>query len=183
MSDNKQKKPRNERIIYTKRNLVEVLARIGLTVLIWLIIGFFVLFEVVVLRRFGVPVPAIGYAFPLSVLLVMTFIIWNKYGWDIIKQEKMDSINQQIQAQLAELSDEELEEVRRGIRQIPVELGFGVSMGHKLNSAYENKNIEDVISRLSDDELRDLRERLWQKDMSDSELQQIITEKHTQRGE
>ena len=181
MSDRKNKKQQPDRVFYTERNLIELVIRIGLTAIFWLIVGFVVLFEVVVLQRLGIPVPAIGYAFPLSILLVMTFIIWNKYGWDVIKREKMDSINEQIQAQLAELSDEELEEVKQGLRQIPVELGFGISMERTLNSSYEKENIEGVISRLSDNELRELRDRLWQKDVSDSELQHILIEKQAQQ--
>lgn len=178
MGEEKSKQPIPHRTFYGDRPNLERLAQAGLTFVLWIAIGFFVLLEFVVLRRLGLTVPAFGYAFPLSVALVTTFFIWNKYGWAVIREEKLKSINEQIQSQLATLDEKELEDVRKGIRKIPFRIAPGVKVLHSQDSLQEKSNLDNIMSELSDEELRDLRERLWEKDISENELQRFVQQKH-----
>jgi hypothetical protein len=134
----------------------------------------------------GVVLPTVGYTLPLLFGLLVTFIIWNKYGWEVIKDEKMQFFQRQIEvklvAQLQDLSDEELQKTLADIEQAKKEFGLIPADADENSPKTKRDAISERIKALSDSDLILVKNRLAQGTTDNDEIIQLLDTINTQHN-
>lgn len=164
---------------------IELLIRGLITALVWIIIVAFIEIAFAITNLAGGAMPDIGYWLPILFGLLITFVIWNKQVWNVIKQEIIDhtqhQIDVQLSGQLSNLSEDELQQARSKLKKAKAELG--------LNSAAEKpkKSKRDAISEhiraLSDSDLTRIKNRLADDELDDDEVIEVLNALESQKKE
>ena len=167
------------------RNL-ELLWRWLITGLFWLGLLLIIGAAALVTYLAGVALPTVGYALPLLFGVLVTFIIWNKYGWEVIKDEKMEFFQHMIQVRLVEqlqdLSEEELLKTLADLEQAKKERGLIPADTDEKSKKLKRDAISERIKALSNSELVLVKNRLAQGTINNDELIQILDTINTQQN-
>lgn len=176
---------------YSTRTLVdaipfEKIARGILSGLVCLIILLIFGLELLALFLLQTPLPAIGYAFPLSMAICLLMVIWNPHGWEMLKRYYIDTYGAWVEAHLpqlmefianemnkglAKMSDEELYEARLGFVEARIELAKNLKLKFR-------EEMQERLSSMSDDELFALQARLDSETSDDDSLYEVMKSKN-----
>jgi hypothetical protein len=157
---------------------LELFWRLLITGIFWLVNVAIMGVATLVLYWAGGAMPAIGYALPVLFGLLVTLLIWNRYGWEVIKDEKMAFFMRQIEmklsGQLQDLSEAELHKALADIEQAKREFGLTTTDTSQVLPKTKRDVVSERIKALSDSDLLHVKSRLEDATLNDNEIIHLL---------
>jgi hypothetical protein len=153
-------------------NLEQVL-RVGITAAVW--VGVSVLMTLAGIINLFFNVPATISTLFIGLGIAGTFVLWNPSTWTKLRESKLLEVEARITEELQKMNRKDMLEMADGLRQIKEK--FGIELDLPLDNK-QKQDLDTMLSRLSEEELSDLQNRLRSGDLSEEELAQWLQSTH-----
>jgi hypothetical protein len=149
-------------------NLEQIL-RVGITAALW--VGVSVLITLAGIINLFFNVPAIVSSLFIGAGIAGTFVLWNPSTWKQLRESKLLEVEAKITEELQKMNRKDMLEMADGLRQIKEK--FGIELDLPLDTKQKH-DLDAMLSRLSEDELSDLQNRLRNGELSEEDLAQWL---------
>jgi hypothetical protein len=152
---------------------IEQIMRFGFTLAVWAIVA--VLMTLGGILNLFFNLSAFVSFLIIGLGVVGTMIIWNQNAWEQMRQGGLIELEAKITQELQKMNKKDMLEMADGLRQIREK--FGIELDLPLNDK-QKYELDGMLSRLSEEELSDVQQRLRSGALSEEDLAEWLQASH-----
>lgn len=155
------------------------LIRLGIVIAAW--VGVTVLMTIFGIINLFFAMPAwLSWLF-IGLGFAATMLVLNPKSWAVIHDNAAIEIEHKIEEELAKMSEKDVLEAQKGIREIKAKLGIDIYLPLG-DGKLKRQEIDNLMESLSEDELFDVKLKLRDGELDDDSLAEWLKERRTAKS-